>query len=496
MKRKNIAVIAILLSAALLLGGCAVLDVIGARGRDSYTIVRVVALERQDIERAVGATGFVYSASVTEVHSALHFPVETVNVRVGDKVSAGEVLALLDMSSLEMDMARLQASMAMAGAAANQNLASAANNLETVRRNLQSGNDPTVLNARFGVSAAQMAVDTAEINVRTAELGIEAVHSNLMYARRDLTEFHRYHSRNDEDWGLAYETGLNSRRAAVRSFEIGLYAAQNDLKMAREALEQARVNLENANAAYNAARVAGADAVAAGENMVRSAQIATDFSDMNIAIEWMQDELEKAAIRAPVSGTVTAVNIEPGSFGAGLLFVIQDTDNLIVKTNIRDFDIACVGIGNHVIIRTDTMGSMDFLGILTRIAPTSTQAAYGAAQSGAAAKFECEVAVVVGQYGLRIGMNTRLSIIAEQRPDVYAVPRGAIAISEYGEEIIYIAAPAEGGGYIAEAVLVTVGMKTDQLVEVSAPALTDGTLVIRNAEKMRPGMPVAPRVYG
>ena len=56
--------------------------------------------------------------------------------------------------------------------------------------------------------------------------------------------------------------------------------------------------------------------------------------------------------------------------------------------------------------------------------------------------------------------------------------------------------PAEGGGYIAEAALVSVGIKTDWLIEVSVPALTDGVLVIRNAEGIQPGMLVAPRVYG
>ena len=63
--------------------------------------------------------------------------------------------------------------------------------------------------------------------------------------------------------------------------------------------------------------------------------------------------------------------MEEGALGRGLLFVIEDTDNLIVKTNMSEFDLACVNLGDEVNIRADATGNAVFAGILTRIAPAS-----------------------------------------------------------------------------------------------------------------------------
>ena len=479
--KKIAIIIAALLCVGLVTAGVIFIGAPNNRGR-SETAVRVVVLERQDIERNVSATGTVYSANSTEVHSTRHFPVQSVNVRVGDRVNEGDVLAVLDMSSLETDMAQLRASLASAQAATNQNHATVRNNLETFRRNLESGDEPTLLEARFGVSAAEMAVQAAE-----TDLSIAA--GNLSVARLDLREYRRFRYHHDYDRYEDFDPTLSGLRASVLSFEAAHEMAKNNLEMATQ-------NLAIAQERYRAAQVLSADALVDLENMARSAQLATDFNDLRIAIQGLEDELEKAEIRAPVSGTVTAVNAEPGSLGVGLLFVVQDTDNLIVRANIREFDIAAVNIGDRVNIRADATGSTVFTGTLARIAPTSILAADGSVQSGAAAEFESEVAVSPGERGLRIGMNTRLSIVTERISGVYAVPSQAIRVNEYGEKIIFIAVPAEYGGYLAQAVVVTTGLEADQRVEVSGQSLTEGALVIRNAEGIQAGMLVAPHVYG
>jgi len=209
----------------------------------------------------------------------------------------------------------------------------------------------------------------------------------------------------------------------------------------------------------------------------------------------MQDELEKVEIRSPVSGTVTAVFAEEGALGFGLLFVIQDTENLIVKTNINEFDLAAVNLGDRVNIRADATGNTVFTGTLSRIAPTSTFTANGSIQNGATAEFECEVTVSSGNKGLKIGMNTRISIITEQKRNVYTVPFEAVTTNESGENIIYIAVLQEDESYLTEAVPVTTSMEIDRRIEVSADALADGVLVIRDAEGIQAGMLVTPRIH-
>ena len=479
--KKIAIVIATLLIVALLGAGAYFISANGNQNRNQ-TAVRVVALERQDLERSVSATGTVYSANSTEVHSTRQFPVQSVNVRVGDRVSEGDLLALLDMSTLETDMAQLRAGLASAQAATNQNHAAVRSSLEAFRRNLESGDEPMLLEARFGVSAAEMAVQAAEVDLAIAS-------ANFLSARQDFRDYRRFREWHDYDRYYDFDPTLSGLRSTMLSFEGAREMAANNLEMANQ-------NLILAEEKYRAAQVLSADALVELENMARSAQLATDFNDLRIAIQGLEDELERAEIRAPVSGTVTAVNAEPGSLGSGLLFVLQDTDSLIVRANIREFDIASVNLGDRVNIRADATGSEVFSGTLARIAPTSILAADGSVQSGAGAEFESEVAVSPGQSGLRIGMNTRLTIVTGQARGVYAVPTSAIASNQYGENIIFIALPGQDGGYIAKSIVVTTGMETEQQIGVSGHGLEDGMLVIRNAEGIRDGLSVAPHMYG
>ena len=477
--KKKIALISILTIAVSLSVFLFLTGAVGNENQSSET-VRVIALERQDLEASISLTGTVYSAQSTEVHSTLHFPVQTVNVRVGDRVSEGDVLAMLDMSSMETDVRQLQASLDAAGAVASQNLAAARNALETAQRNVESGNDPAIMSARFGVSSAQLAVEAADVQVNAAGAA-------LNNARQDLRDYRGELRRQGDDRYEDFDPVLSQLRGAV-------VAAESAHRSARSSHEAAIENLRLAEESYRAAQVLSADALAAHQDMVSAAQASANFSDMHIAIQRLQDELEKAEILSPVSGTVTAVIAEEGALGAGLLFVIQDTDSLIIKTNINEFDLACVNLGDKVNIRADATGNTVFTGILTRIAPTSTQMASGSNQRGAHAEFESEVAVDPGENGLKIGMNARLSIVVQQRNNVFAVPAQSVTDNEYGERIIYIAIPGEYGSDLAKAVPVTTGIEIDRYIEVSGEGLSEGMLVIRNAEGIQPGMLVASRI--
>lgn len=466
--KKKIAIIIVL---AIVASSIVVLLTGAVGGGDGKaTEVRVTALEKQDIEKSVSATGTVYSTQSTDVYSNLNYPVKTVNVRVGDRVSEGDVLCELDMSSLETDIKQKQAAVWSSQATANQSLASAKSDLETYRRNVENGSDSSLVNA-------ESAVTTAEIDVQTAELEIESASNNLYAARRDLRE--------GRDDGLD-DSDLNKLRDSVRTYETALDKAQTSL-------EKARANLDKAKASYEAAKVSSSDSLVTYENKVKSAQTSTNFNDQYIAVQKMQDDLEKAAVLAPVSGTVTEVGVVPGSSGSGLLFVIQETDALKVISNIKEYDIASVSLGDKVSIKADATGNTVFTGTLSKIAPTSTLTANGSIQNSTTAEYECEIAVASGKAGLKIGMNTRLSIITQQKKNVYAVPYEAVTTDAAGDKLVYAAVLQEDGSYLSEAIPVTTGMETDLRVEISAEGLADGILIIKSAEGMQAGTPVTPQ---
>ena len=121
-------------------------------------------------------------------------------------------------------------------------------------------------------------------------------------------------------------------------------------------------------------------------------------------VDATQIALERSVIRSPISGTVTAVAAREGSAGRGLLFVVEDTDNLRVMTSFRESDLRLVETGMGVTITSDATGSAEYAGIISRINPA-------AAAFAPVAEFEAEVLVISEDTNLRIGVNARLDII-------------------------------------------------------------------------------------
>lgn len=70
--------------------------------------LRTVTLERTTLENSVSASGTVESAQVSTVTTALTYAVKTVEVQVGDVVSAGDVICTLDTEELLRQIERRQ----------------------------------------------------------------------------------------------------------------------------------------------------------------------------------------------------------------------------------------------------------------------------------------------------------------------------------------------------------------------------------------------------
>jgi len=489
MKTKKIILTAVTLLAT---SGIIVAFTAGTSSGSQNADVRTIVLEKETLTQTVSATGMVYSSQSTEVYSNLNYPVGTVHVSVGDRVDEGDVLAELDMFALESDISQKQAAVSAAQATANQNLTVARKDLETYRRNVENGNDSTLQNAESSVSTAERDVQSAEIDVQnaefdvqTAELDVQSAKNDVSSARRDYYDEIATESDSDKLWDT-----VTQKETALEKAQTNLEKVRSNLEKSRTNLEKANANLENAKNSLETTKVSSNDNLAAYQDKVKSAQLSTNYDDQYIAIEKQQNDLEKGTVTAPVSGTITQVNAVEGGSGNGLLFVIQETESLKVVTNIKEYDIASVSIGDKVAIKADATGEKVFEGVLAKIAPTSTLTSGGGIQSSTDSEYEAEIAVVSTQTELRVGMNTRLNIITREKKNVYAVPYEAVGINGAGEPVVYIAVMQEDGSCIAEAVIVETGLETDLYVEISGDSLSDGMLVIKSIEGIAPGAKV------
>lgn len=282
------------------------------------------------------------------------------------------------------------------------------------------------------------------------------------------------------------EQGVDSAKRGVDSAQLQKEIAQNQVSNAKDQRE-----------ASNNAIQQQIDSLK--DNLVGSQIAAQSTQSQEIAIQKMQNTLEDATITAPVSGVVTAVYAKVGEPGNGLLFVVEDTQSLKINTKIKEYDVANIREGMPVVIKSDATGDQEISGTVTYIAPAAVKTEAGNTQTSgndSNVEFEAEVQVNDPNCGLRIGMNTRLTVLLEEKQDVFGVPYDAVVEKADGSTVVYAAVEQQNSGknssYVVTEIPVTTGLETDFYIEISGGEVTPGMAVISNPQSVTPGMEVTP----
>lgn len=282
------------------------------------------------------------------------------------------------------------------------------------------------------------------------------------------------------------EQGVDSAKRGVDSAQLQKEIAQNQVSNAKDQRE-----------ASNNAIQQQIDSLK--DSLVGSQIAAQSTQSQEIAIQKMQNTLEDATITAPVSGVVTAVYAKVGEPGNGLLFVVEDTQSLKINTKIKEYDVANIREGMPVVIKSDATGDQEISGTVTYIAPAAVKTEAGNTQTGgndSNVEFEAEVQVNDPNCGLRIGMNTRLTVLLEEKQDVFGVPYDAVVEKADGSTVVYAAVEQQNSGknssYVVTEIPVTTGLETDFYIEISGGEVTSGMAVISNPQSVTPGMEVTP----
>ena len=329
-------------------------------------------------------------------------------------------------------------------------------------------------------ATAQTVANSAQSGVASAQTGVASAEAQLDAARD---------ARNGSTL-TQLEQGIDTARRSVDSAEL-----QEDIaKAQQDAAEQSADTAKQQQAATENSIAQQIDTLK--DNLIGSQIAAQSTKSQEIAIQSLQDTLADATITAPVSGVVTAVYAEEGQPGNGLLFVIEDTDALKITTNIREYDVGNIEVGMPVVIRSDATGDKEISGTVTYIAPAANKTENGNTLTAddSTVEFEAEVQVNDADSGLRIGMNTRLTVLLEERSDVYGVPYDSVVEKADGSEVVYAVEPSseKEGSYVVTEVPVTTGLETDFYIEVSGDGITDGLSIVSDPQSVAPGMEVTP----
>ncbi len=149
------------------------------------------------------------------------------------------------------------------------------------------------------------------------------------------------------------------------------------------------------------------------------------------------DSLDNYIVTAPITGLVTEVNAQEGNgyqATTGALLTIQAVDVYEVTTQIDEYDINNVRVGQDVVIMTDATGEEEIDGKVTFIAPVAKPATGNSTSN----TFEVKIDITERDERLRLGMSAKLNILVDTHKDVLVVPYDAIEEKENGDTVIYV----------------------------------------------------------
>ena len=361
--------------------------------------------------------------------------------------------------------------------------------------------------ARTRVTQAQQELTQAESAANQASLTLA-----LRQAARDSAQSQASAAeRTLEEAEAAYDTAQTQYRAALNSADDALEDYADAVDTAYEAYLDAQVTLENtqadaqetladyadrlntAYAAYESAQAGLESTENAAQNQLQSYQDSLNSAYANaststgeVSLRQLRADLEGTEITAPAAGTVTAVYAEVGSSGAGLLFVIEDVDNLVVATSVKDYDVASVSTGMAVAIQSDSTGDQVYDGEVTSIAPTAAKNAAGETDTSGDISFATDVAVTSQDTGLRIGMSVELDFVLDEALNALSVPYDAVYENDQGQTCLLVLEEGEDGELLLTELPVTTGLETDLDIAVEGEGLTEGVQVVTDPDRYLP----------
>lgn len=490
-----IGAIAVLAAALLLLP-----KLLGGSAGASLSMSDTALVVRTDIESTVSASGTVESANATNVYSTLPYPVMAVHVEVGDSVREGDLLCELDPESISDQITSTKLSLDTAQQSGSLSRKNASDNYNNYKSGIEDGLNTSLLTAQSQLDSAKLAYDNA---VKTYDRFVTAYdkgeNTTLLSAESALTQADNavsaaeYALEQAEKAGVEDTTALHNQlvsatdsyNMAKKSYDAAKTAVENAIEDYKTAVDNAADTYEKAKKTFEATQKSVNEQLSGLSTAVSSASVTTSTASTEEALAQLEKTLADTRITAPCDGTVTAVYATVGASGSGLLFVIEDVDELIVKTTVKGYDMGAVQVGQNVRIGSEATGNAVFDGVISKIAPTARKNAYGKTDAAADTLFDAEVEITSKDTGLRIGMEAQLDYILEQQSDVLTISYDAIYQNENGESCVIVVDEPSEGRFTLREVRVETGMDDDLDIVISGEGITEGTRIVTAPERYR-----------
>lgn len=287
--------------------------------------------------------------------------------------------------------------------------------------------------------------------------------------------------RNFERAKVSYENAKNT----LKSIENG---NDTSIKSYKEAVDDAQTAVDTARESYELAKRNAESTLATLKAQADREKVLSTNDSQVINLEILKGKLDDCVIKAPCDGTVTAVYAVEGSPASGILFIIEDLDNLQMKAAVKEYNVSALKPDMKVTVTIPSLNNAEFEGVIGSIAPTGVKAVNG--KSDGTSSFEVEVLIRnTKDSGVLIGMTAKCTAVTGSAENVFAVTYDSIVEDEDGQSYVYTPDMIEKGNGTATArrIKVDTGFESDAEIEISSDELTEGMELISNAGDLTDG---------
>jgi RND family efflux transporter MFP subunit len=390
-------------------------------------------------------SGYLVAASEANVAFEIDGKVAELDVKLGDTVKKGQLLAKLDDSNLQYKLEAAQlalleltspeaianAKLAITTGQANIITAQAALNNQLYWQNTALTTDyyASYVIAKDNLDKAQKAYDNAKVGEYINNTGEASAYQKLYDTQQAFNTAKYYYS--------LYSQAPTERQVSAAQATLDLYKAQ-------------LTNAQNYLAALTGGTV---PADATGSNMAALRQAQLD-------VKTAQTNLDSATLYAPMAGTVMTLNVTDGeaiSANTSIL-TIDDLGQATIQFYLDPSDWTNARVGYTTSVSFDSLTGQTFSGKVTEIMPGLVTAQGSSMVEGTALLDKS-----VDEIGLPIGVQASIDVISGQATNAVLVPVEALHQLSDGSYTVFVM--TDGKPALRT---VVVGLKDDTYAEIKS----------------------------
>ena len=447
-------------------------------------------VKRMDVVRTVNASGTVVSSTDLALSFESSKVVDSVKVKVGDKVVKGQILATMKSGTERASYTSARGAYLAAQArykkvldgSSNEEIALAQINLDTTKK-VQNGlveqarrklisdnlvaepqdstpasNLPVISGTYTGTAEGDYRIYFETTNKEAKFSGIEkgtvtvSTIPQRFGTKGLMITFPGSSYANSNSWRV----NIPNTSGANYTSNANAYSAAIDTRDALVAQREAELNLKRATA-----RPADVDAALA------------DIVTAQASLESANASLERTILRAPADGTITTVNIKVGEVPelSATAVILQDVSNLYLEANVNESYVGQLMVGQNVVVTFDALPGTTYRGTVSSVDPAATV-------TDNIVNYKVKALLSVAE-NILPGMTADMTITTGATSAVLTLPGRVISERDNQNYVDVVTDPRRNK---TEERVITLGLRGDgDVVEVTS-GLTEGDKVLWKAE--------------